>query len=69
MKASTHFDLYLDGVAQGSTVDVENSPTVKVKFNLTNYPGGLAPGLHTFCGYWFQNGSPYSDVCVTINFQ
>jgi hypothetical protein len=69
MNASTHFDLYLDGVRQRSIVDVENSPTLKVKFNLTNYPAGLAPGTHTFCGYWFSNGSQYVDTCATINFQ
>lgn len=69
MNASTHFDLYLDGIRQASRVDIENSPTVKVKFNLTNYPGGLAPGLHTFCGFWFSNGEEYLDACATINFQ
>ena len=69
MNAGTHFDLYLDGVRQRSFVDVENSPTFKTKLNLTNYPAGLAPGTHTFCGNWFQNGSQYADLCATISFQ
>jgi hypothetical protein len=69
MNAGTHFDLYLDGVRQGSVVDIDNSPTSYVKRNLTNYPAGLAPGTHTFCGYWFQNGSQYLTACATISFQ
>ena len=68
MHASTHFDLYLDGVAQRSTVDIDNVPTFYLKRNLTNYPAGLPAGIHTFVGVWIQNGSFYSTATVTITF-
>jgi hypothetical protein len=57
MHASTHFDLYLDGVLQPSTVDVDNTPTFKLKRYLTNYPAGLPAGVHTFVGDFYVNGT------------
>jgi hypothetical protein len=69
MKADTHFDLYLDGTLQPSTVDVENSPTGWVKLNLTNYPAGLTAGRHTFVGVWVQGGSVALTLSARINFR
>lgn len=68
MSSGTYFDLYLDGTLQPSTVDVENSPGGWVKFNLTNYPSGLAVGRHTFVGVWFRDGSAYQVLSARINF-
>jgi hypothetical protein len=68
MNASSHFDLYLDGVLQSSTVDIENSPTLAVKLNLTNYPAGLPVGSHTFVGVWILNGSEYLTLTATLAF-
>jgi hypothetical protein len=69
MAADTHFDLYLDGALQPSTVDIENSPTGWVKLNLTNYPAGLPPGRHTFAGVWVAGGSVYLTLSARINFR
>jgi hypothetical protein len=69
MNADTHFDLYLDGVLQPSTVDIENAPTGWVKLNLTNYPAGLSAGRHTFVGVWVLNGSVYLRLRARINFK
>jgi hypothetical protein len=69
MNADTHFDLYLDGVLQPSTVDVENSPTGWFKLNLTNYPAGLPAGRHTFAGVWVAGGSVYLTLSARINFR
>jgi len=68
MNAKTHFDLSLDGVAQRSTVDIDNSPTLYVKRNLTNYPTGLSAGPHTFVGVFVQNGTTVGTLTVTITF-
>jgi hypothetical protein len=57
MNASMHFDLYLDAVLQPSTVDVDNTPTFKLKRYLTNYPAGLPAGVHTFVGDFYVNGT------------
>lgn len=69
MNADTHFDLYLDGVLQSSTVVVYNSPTSWTKLNLTNYAAGLAAGRHTFVGVWFQGGSVSLTLSARINFK
>ena len=66
--ADTHFDLYLDGALQRSTVDVENSPSGWVKLNLTNYPAGLSAGRHTFVGVWISDGDVYSVMSARITF-
>jgi len=68
MRADTHFDLYLDGARQPSTVDIENSPTGWIKLNLTNYPAGLSAGRHTFAGVWVQGGSVSLTVSARVNF-
>ena len=68
MNASTHFDLYLDGVLQRSTVDIDNSPGFYSKRNLTNYAGGLPAGSHTFVGVFVQNGATVLTLTGTITF-
>jgi len=69
MYAGTHFDLYLDGVRQRSSVDVDNERPYYVKHYLTNYPDGLPPGKHTFCGYFFFLVDVWTyDTCVEIDF-
>jgi hypothetical protein len=68
MSADTHFDLYLDGALQTSTVDIENSPDAWIKFNLTNYPAGLSAGRHTFVGVWVAGGSVYMTMSARITF-
>jgi hypothetical protein len=67
--ADTHFDLYLDGFLQPSTVDIENSPAGWVKLNLTNYPAGLPAGRHTFAGVWVAAGSVYLTQSARIIFR
>jgi hypothetical protein len=69
MNSETHFDLYLDGVLQPSTVDIENSPAGWVKLNLTNYPAGLPAGRHTFAGVWVAAGSVYLTQSARIIFR
>ena len=69
MSSDTHFDLYVDGTLQPSSVVVENSPTLWVKLDLTNYPGGLPAGRHTFVGVWIQGGSLYLTLSARINFR
>jgi hypothetical protein len=69
MNAGTHFDLYLDGVAQSGQVDIDNQPGVWLKRNLYNYPNGLPAGSHTFVGVFFQDGTMSGGpVTVTITF-
>jgi hypothetical protein len=68
MSADTHFDLYLDGALQPSTVDVENSSSGWLKLNLTNYPAGLPAGRHTFVGVWVSAGAVYLTLGARITF-
>jgi hypothetical protein len=68
MHASTHFDLFLDGVSQRSTVDIDNAPTLYLKRNLTNYPAGLPAGTHTFVGVFVFNGTTLLTLTATITF-
>ena len=50
ISANAGFDLYLDGVLQPSTVDVDLNGGALSKLYLTNYPSGLPAGTHTFVG-------------------
>jgi len=68
MNAGTHFDLWVDGVAQPSTVDIDNEPGAYLKRNLTNYPEGLPTGTHTFVGVFVFDGFVTQTVTVTIVF-
>jgi len=68
MNAQSHFDLYLDGVLQPSTVDIDNLGDFLLKSNLTNYPTGLPAGTHTFVGVFVLNGTEVGTVTRTITF-
>jgi hypothetical protein len=68
MNAGTHFDLWVDGVAQPSTVDIDNAPGAYLKRNLTNYPDGLAAGTHTFVGVFVFDGVITQTATFTILF-
>ena len=68
MNASSHFDLYLDGVLQPSTVDIDNLGSSMLKENLTNYPTGLAAGTYTFTGVFVSNGTVLGSFTRTIAF-
>jgi hypothetical protein len=68
MNARSHFDLYLDGVLQPSTVDIDNLGDFLLKENLTNYPAGLPAGTHTFVGVFVLNGTEVGTVTRTITF-
>jgi hypothetical protein len=62
------FQLYLDGVRQPSTPDVDVSDGVIRKFELTNYPNGLPAGTHTFVGVFLLGGVVDGTMTMTINF-
>jgi len=69
LNPDTHFDLYLDGVLQPSSLDIENSPGTSLKLNLTNYPDGLPAGRHTFVGVWVQGGEVALVLSARITFK
>jgi hypothetical protein len=62
--------LYLDGVRQPSTpdVDVDAANQIIRKFRLTNYPNGLPAGTHTFTGVFIIDGVVDQTSDVTISF-
>jgi hypothetical protein len=64
------FSLYVDGVLQPSTVDVDtvggSGGSISKRF-LTNFPSGLPAGDHTFTGVWNLDGF-VSGFSVTITF-
>jgi hypothetical protein len=64
------FVLYLDGVRQSSTPDVDVDPANQIirKFRLTNYPNGLPAGMHTFHGVWIIDGVVDETSDMTIKF-
>jgi hypothetical protein len=66
--ADSHFDLYLDGVLQPSTVDIDNLGDSLLKENLTNYATGLPAGSHTFVGVFVSNGTVSGTFTRTITF-
>ena len=68
VNAQTHFDLYLDGVLQPSTVDIDNLGDSLLKSNLTNYPTGLPAGTYTFTGVFVFNGTVLGSFTRTITF-
>jgi hypothetical protein len=69
ISATAGFDLYLDGVLQPSTVDVDLIDGVLGKLYLTNYPSGLLPaGTYTFVGVNTQNGITVLTRTKTITF-
>ena len=72
MKSSSSFTLTVDGVLQQSTVDVDvvkdTKPFAYIKRYLTNFPGGLPAGSHTFVGEFFQGGVSVGTLSATIAF-
>ncbi len=66
----THFDLYVDGQEMQSTTDLTfgDDGTLLAKFNLTNFPSGLAAGPHVFRGDWYYLGELVLTQAVTIDF-
>jgi hypothetical protein len=68
VNARTNFDLYLDGAAQRSRVDISFLDGFLAAWNLTNYPVGLPPGSHTFVGVFTANGTVVITLTVTITF-
>ena len=62
------FDLYLDGVLQPSTVDVDRIDGALTKLYLTNYPSGLPAGTYTFVGLNLQDGAVTFTRTKTITF-
>jgi hypothetical protein len=64
------FVLYLDGVLQPSTTDVDVDATNGIirKFQLTNNPNGLPAGTHTFTGLFIIDGVVDETSFVTTNF-
>ena len=72
MKSSSSFTLTVDGVLQKSSVDVDvfndTKPFTYVKRYLTNFPGGLPAGSHTFVGQFYQGGVNIGTLAATIVF-
>jgi hypothetical protein len=67
------FHLYVDGVLQPSTVNVETDVPLPgwvgiSKFQLTNYPSGLPAGTYSFHGVWTLDGAPRGDETAVITF-
>ena len=64
------FKLYLDGVLQPSTtdVDVDAANGIIRKFQLTNYPNGLPAGTHSFVGVFIIDGIVVQTSTVTTDF-
>jgi hypothetical protein len=62
------FDLFLDGVLQRSTVDVDVIDGSIRKLRLTNYPSGLPGGTYTFVGRNLIDGNVVLTRIATITF-
>jgi hypothetical protein len=61
------FQLYVDGVLQPSTPEVDVTDGVIRKFQLTNFPNGLPAGTHTFVGVFIVDGVA-NEMSMTIDF-
>ena len=68
ISANAGFDLYLDGVLQPSTVEVDRVGGTLSKLHVTNYPDGLPAGTYTFVGINTQDGIPVLTRTKTIAF-
>jgi hypothetical protein len=68
ISANAGFDLYLDGVLQPSTVDVDLVDGALSKLHLTNYPSGLPAGTYTFVGVNTLDGITVLTRTKTITF-
>jgi hypothetical protein len=67
ISAQSGFTLYVDGVLQPSTVDVDVVGGGIEKRYLTNFPAGLPEGVHTFVGIHNSDGT-LIPVTATITF-
>lgn len=67
ISAQSSSTLYLDGVLQPSTVDIDLVNGWLVKRWLTNYPNGLPAGEHTFVDVFTFPGSSSTQV-KTVTF-
>jgi len=68
ISANAGFDLYLDGVLQPSTVDVDRIEGDLGKLYLTNYASGLPAGTYTFVGVNTLDGIAVLTRSKTITF-
>ena len=72
VQASTHYDLFVDGVEQSSQVDVDlrefGGSFFIFKEDLTNFPDGLPAGPHTFVYLNYATGTLFDTASVTITF-
>ena len=68
ISAMARFDLYLNGVLQPSSVDMDLIDGALVKRYLTNYPSGLPAGTYTFVGVHTLDGIAVLTRIKTITF-
>ena len=66
--ANGSFELYVDGVLQPSTVDVDVRGDAITKLHLTNFASGLRAGSHTFVGLWYLGRAVVQTRTATISF-
>jgi hypothetical protein len=62
------FTLYVDGVPQPSTLEVDAGSGGVTKWWITNVTNGLPAGDHTLVGVWTVKGAVVLTVPVTIMF-
>jgi hypothetical protein len=63
----TRFDLFVDGEAVQSTVDLDLNAAEPSKFNLSNFRFGLT-GVHVFVGCWYYEGLFVTCAQRTVTF-
>ena len=68
ISADGSFELYVDGVRQPSTVDVDARGDAISKLHLTNFASGLPAGTHTLVGVWYLGGAVVLTRTATISF-
>lgn len=68
ISANGSFELYVDGMLQPSTVDVDVHDGGISKLYLTNFGSGLPSGTHTLVGVWYLDGAVVQTRTATIVF-
>jgi hypothetical protein len=68
INGTSNFALYVDGVRQPSSVEVDAGRGGITKRHLTNFPRGLPAGDHTFVGIWSIRGVVGQTLSATITF-
>jgi hypothetical protein len=68
ISANGSFELYVDGVLQPSTVDVDVRGDAITKLHLTTFASGLPAGTHTFVGLWYLGRAVVQTQTATISF-